>query len=177
MKTRLRLSMLRSIDLFPLTFCVVVLASMIIDISRVRIEPVQTRVFDVVEATSLKNRIHLGEDFQVKMLIKKRRDDCQNAVARRYMSELNRGDFYKTEQVEVMVLPPGVRAINLNMKTTPFYPYDEHLVRPGLWEIVTTVTYDCPDGPGGAMVPRDVVIRTTPFTVLPPEGDKVYAYP
>lgn len=123
-------------------------------------------VLKVIEATPANDRIRLGDPYVIRILVDKIRDDCENGRILRHMVEINNGWFYITEEIESLQLPVGVRPLNLVMSTTPRDPTMRELMIPGVWEIVTKVTYDCPDGEGGEKVERDYKFKTPTFTVL-----------
>jgi len=127
----------------------------------------------IIDVSAPFDRVALGGLYKVELVLDKRRGDCENGRVVRHMLELQRGWHYLSEQRPVLQLGPGKKQIlALNLPTAPIHADDYGLMQPGLWKIISRLTYDCPDGDGSTvaarMMSRETTYETPPFTVLPP---------
>ena len=122
-------------------------------------------VLRILEKIADRDRIPVGSDYTIKLIVDKLRDDCENGRLVRHMVNIETGDFYVTEETDVLQLDAGVHPLRLVLSTKPLNEKDLPLMQPGIWEITTRVVYDCPDGSDGP-IERDFKFSTPPFSLI-----------
>jgi len=119
-------------------------------------------ILDVIPS---KSSIKLGERYGVTFAFEKTRSDCEGGHITRHMVEAGEGWTYKIQDEHVIVSEPGYGKISVYLPTVPLDDKETHLVRPGLWSIKSTVSYQCPIG-DGEFITRDTSFSTPIFEVL-----------
>lgn len=122
-------------------------------------------VLRILEKVADRDRIPIGSDYMIKLIVDKLRDDCENGRLVRHMINVETGDFYVTEKTDALQLPLGAHPFRLVLSTKPLDEKDLPLMQPGIWEITTRVVYDCPDGNDGP-IERDFKFSTPPFSLV-----------